>query len=308
MSHLITAKRAILAKAESTYDTDPTPTGGANYVEAYDPSDPSYETANAERMPVRPAPGPIATIIGNGPYKLDFMCHLAGSGVAGDPPPLNDLLLACALDDTVTPATSVAYAPLADLGGAMGSVTLYDNLGGVRHKGTGCRGTLELDFPHEEIPTVKFSMTGNRANPADVAVPSVTTTTWKKPVPVNKTNTQFSMHGATPVLHKANLVLGNEVVWKDYANSAQQTRIVNRTITGSISIEAAALATKDWYAAHRDATLGALQIEHGIVAGNIVQVDATDVQITSIKPEDADGIQVLTMDILVTGALTLTFL
>lgn len=308
MSHLITAQRAILAKAEVTYNTDPTPTGAANYIEVYDPSAPSYEATTADRMPVRPEPGPIASVIGSGPYKLDITCHLAASGTAGTAPPMAPLLLACAMDEAVTPATDVDYTGVAAFDGTEGSVTLHDYLGGIRHKGTGCRGSLQLEFPHNEIPTAKFSFTGNRADPADVAVPSVTVTAWQEPLHVNKANTAFSMHGETPVFHKASFDLGNEVVWKDYANSAQQARQVARKITGSVSIEAALLATKDWYAVWKAGTLGALQLTHGVTAGNKVEVGATEVQLLNVKPEDADGIQVLTFDLLIVGGFYLKFL
>lgn len=307
MSHLITAQRAILGKRELTYGVDPTPTGGANYIEAYDPSMPSYEATMAERMPVRPEPGPISTIVGTGAYKLDLGCHLASSGTAGTVPPMADLLVACGLDETVTPATDVEYTPVTKFDGTEESTTLYDYLGGILHEGNGCRGNLQLEFPHDDIPTAKFSFQGNRVNPSDVVVPAVTVTAWRKPLHVNKANTQFSLHGETPVLHKLSLDLGNVVTWKDYANSAQQTRITGRAIKGSVSIEAALLADKDWYAAVRTHALGALQLVHGLVAGDTVEVGATQVQLLNPKPEDADGIQVLTFDLNILSGFYLKF-
>lgn len=308
MSHLITAHRAILAKAEAAYDTDPVPTGAANYIELYEPSDPSYESTNTERMPVRPALGGLSTIVGNGPYKLEGWCALAGSGDADTAPAMAPLILACGMAETVTPTTDVTYTPLGDLTGAVPSVAIYDNISGIRHKGTGVRGNLQLEFPHDDIPKAKFSFTGNRSNPADVVLPTPVVTAWKDALHVNKANTQFSVHGETPVLHNLSIDLGNEVAWKDYANSAQQARIVDRKqIKGSLVVEATLLAAQDWYEVVRTQALGALQILHGTVAGNIVEAGATQVQLLNPKPGSADGIEILTFDLLFLSGFYLKF-
>lgn len=51
------------------------------------------------------------------------------------------------------------------------------------------------------------------------------------------------------------------------------------------------LADKDYYTALDDEEEGALQLIHGTVAGNIIQLDAAHVQILSIaRTEDADRI------------------
>ncbi len=304
MSHLLTAQRAILAKSEVTYGTDPVPTGAANYIEFYDASLPAYESSKAERMPVRPSLGPISPVIGSGPSKIDGTCHLAGSGAAGTAPAMGPLLRACGLVETISAGVDVAYT--ADET-PDDSVTIYDNIDGTVHEGNGCRGNLQLEFMHDAVPGAKFSFTGNRANPADVALPSVTVTAWKDPLHVNKTNTTFSLHADTPVLHKLSLDLGNEITWKDYVNSAQQTRITNRKISGSLSIEARLIAVKDWYEICRLGTLGALQLVHGVSAGLKSQLDGAQVQLMDPKLEDADGIQVLSMSFLVVSGFSLKF-
>lgn len=305
MSHLLTAQRAILAKAEVTYNTDSLPTGAANYIETYDPSFPAYESAKAERMPVRPTLGPISTVVGDGPYKLDFTTHLQGSGTAGTAPAMGPLLRACGLVETVSAGVDVTYT--ADET-PDDSVTIYDNIDGVLHEGNGCRGNVALEFAHDEIPAAKYTFTGNRVNPLDAALPAVTVTAWRAPVHMNRANTTFSLHSSTPVLHKLSLDLGNEVVWKNAVNSSQQARITNRKITGSLTIEAALLATRDWFAIARAGTLAAMQLVHGTAAGSRVQIDATEVQLLDPKVEDADGIQVITMNFLIVNGFGLKFL
>lgn len=305
MSHLLTSQRAILAKAETPYGTDPIPTGAANYIEVYDPSFPAYESAKTERMPVRPTMGPVSTVVGDGPYKLDFATYLQGSGTAGTAPAMAPLLRACGLVETVNAGVDVTYT--ADET-PDDSVTIYDNIDGVLHEGNGCRGNVSLEFAHDEVPAAKYSFTGNRVNPLDVALPTVTETAWRNPVHMNRGNTQFTLHGDASVLHKLSLDLGNEVNWKNAVNSAQQTKITNRKITGSLSIEARLIAVKDWFAICRAGTLAAMQLIHGTAAGLRVQIDGSQVQLMDPKLEDADGIQLLTMNLLIVNGFSLKFL
>lgn len=288
-------KRAILGKIEASYNTDPTPTGAANALEVYDPSSPALELTKAERAPVRPFLGKDSTVVGATPYKLDLGVALAGSGAAGTAPAYDCLLRACGLDGTNTPATSEVYAPVST---GFESVTLYDNLDGVLHKGTGCRGNLQLEFNHGEIPMAKFSFTGNHVAPTDTALPALTLTPWIDGLIMNKVNTDVTLHGEAPVVSKLSIDLGNSVSWKDFPNQAEEVRISDRAVTGSITLEADTLAVANWFAIAKAGTVAALQIVHGTAAGNIIQIDAANVQLLDPKYEDADGILMVSMNLL----------
>ncbi len=310
--HRLTMRRAILGKSEATYDIDPTPTGGANYIEAYEPSLPAPEYEEHERRPARPDFAPLPTIVGDAPYSLELGIKLSASGTAGMPPPYADLLKACGLVEEVVEVAEVPVAVHylgAETGGDFeGSVTLYDNVDGELHKGTGCRGNLTLSFPHGDIPTGQFTFTGNAGVIASEDLPEVTVTAWKDPLIVNKTNTAFTLYGESPVLTKLDLDLGNVVGWKNYANSAQQSRITDQQITGSLGIEARALSEKDWFAVVKSLETGALQLVHGTVAGKKVQLNIGVLQLLAPKYEDVDGILSLTMNIKVINGFALKFL
>jgi hypothetical protein len=288
-------KRAILGEIELTYNTDPTPTGAANALEVYDPSSPALELTQAARSPVRPFLGPDSTVVGATPYKLDFSVMLAGSGTAGTAPAYDCLLRACGLDGTNTPATSEVYAPVSS---GYESITLYDNLDGVLHKGTGCRGNMSMEFAHGAIPSAKFSFTGNHVAPSDTSLPSLTLSAWQDGLIMNKVNTTVALHGETPVTSKISIDLGNKVSWKDFPNNAEEVRISDRGVKGSITVEADALSVANWFAIAKAGTLGALQIVHGTAAGNIVQIDAANVQLLDPKYEEVDGILTVSMDLL----------
>ena len=286
-------KRAILAKIETVYGTDPTPTGAANAIECYDPSLTPMELVKAERAPVRPFFGPNTTIVGGTPVKIEFSVDLAGGGAAGTAAPYGPLLRACGMSETVNAGVDVDYKPISS---AFESVTLYVNQDGVLHKATGCRGNVSLEFNHGEVPKAKFSFTGIYAAPTDVALPTLTLTAWQKPLIVNKVNTTpVTFHGLSPVLTKFNIDLGNQIGWKDFVNAAEEVRLTDRKVSGGITVEADTQAVKDWFTTAKAGTTGALSITHGTVAGNKVKLDSAIVQVMDPKYEDNDGILAYSM-------------
>lgn len=288
-----TRNTVLLAKIESVYGTDPTPTGAANAIYCYDPSLTPMELVKAERAPARPYFGPDATVVGGTPVKLEFSVDLAGGGAAGTVPAFGALLRACGLAETVAAGVDVTYAPVST---GFESVTLYANMDGVNHKITGARGTVSFDFSNGSIPKAKFSFTGLYNAPTDTALPSLTLTSWQKPLPMNKVNTTpLTFHGLSPVVSKFSLDIGNAVGWKDWVNNAEEVRLTDRKVSGSITVQADTVATKDWQATARAATLAALSLTHGTAAGNKVKFDASNVQLLDPKYEDDDGILMVSM-------------
>lgn len=293
MAHRLNMKRAVLAKIEVTYGTDPTPTGAANAIYCYDPSITPMELVKKERAPARPFLGPDSTIMGGTPVKLEFSVDVAGGGAAGTPAPFGVLLRACGLSETISAGVDVTRSPVS---AAFDSVTLYFNLDGVLHKITGCRGNASFEFSHGAVPMIKFSFTGVYNAPSDTALPALTLTGWQKPLVMNKVNTTpVTFHGVSPILSKLSLDLGNSVGWKDWVNNAEEVRITDRKVAGSITVQADTIAAKDWFALARAGTTGALSLTHGTAAGNKVKLDAATVQVMDPKYEDDDGIVMVTM-------------
>jgi len=289
-------KRAILAKIETVYGTDPVPTGAANAIECYDPSITPMELVKAERSPVRPFFGPAATIPGGTPVKIEFSVDLAGGGAAGTVAPYGMLLRACGMSETVSAGVDVTYAPIS---AAFESCTLYVNQDGVLHKALGCRGNVQLEFAHGAIPKAKFSFTGVYVAPSDVALPTLTMTAWQKPLVMNKVNTTpVTFHGISPTLTKLSLDMGNAIGWKDYVNAAEEVRLTDRKVAGALTLEAGTIAVKDWFGIAKAGTTGALSVTHGTAAGNKVKIDAAVVQPLDPKPEDADGVLAYGMSLL----------
>lgn len=75
--------------------------------------------------------------------------------------------------------------------------------------------------------------------------------------------------------------------------NCESVQITDRQATGSTNIEAPDLATKDYFAAvesHNGVTLVPMTLTHGSTAGNIIEIQANQVQLSTISPTDNQGI------------------
>ena len=146
-------KRSILAKAESSYGSDPTPTGSANYVQVIDLNIEPVVSDEVSRDLIRPYMGNYEVLLANTRVNVTFDVEMSGSGSAGTAPKYGAILKACALSETISGGNTVTYAPVTT---PSDSVTLFVNYDGVRHKVTGARGTFSMSCEVNQIPRISF--------------------------------------------------------------------------------------------------------------------------------------------------------
>lgn len=268
-------KLVILAKIEVTYGTDPTPTGAANAMQINDVTITPLAGSDETRDLLLPYLGNQGKILVGNYVQLQFNVEIAGSGAAGTPPAYGPLLRACGMAETIVDDTSVAYEPVSS---DYESVTAWANLDGVRHILLGARGTVNLTLTPLKIPRWTFQLWGLLGTITDTALPTPTLTGFVLPVPVNKTNTTLSLHGASQIAESVSLDLGNKCEPRLLIGS-ESIEITDRQSTGTVVVEATTIATKDWFGIAKARTRGALAAVHGIVAGNIVTIGAPAVEI-----------------------------
>jgi len=288
---LLTRKRVILIEAESSYGTDPTPTA-TDVVLVRDLSITPQSSDVVNRDVVRPFLGASEQLLANTSVEVSFSVELAGSGAAGTAPRYGAALKACGLSETVSSGTSVTYAPVSS---SFSSVTIHYNTDGVRHKVTGARGTVVLNASVGEIPSLDFTFTGIYNAPDDSALPSVTYGNQATPLVFKNGNTtSFQLLSFSAALMSLSMDLGNSTVYRELVGGTKEVIITDRAASGSVSIEAVALSSKDYFAAAlTDSSLGNLTITHGTAAGNIVALSSTKVDIGDVAYGEADGIQML---------------
>lgn len=267
--------KTILAKIETVYGTDPTPTGAANAILAMDvsfnPQEGEVIQRNIERTQFSAAPFVIQGIRS----QITFSVDLVGSGAAGTAPKWGPLMRACAVAETITAATKVEYTPITD---NAESITLYFDLDGIKSKMIGCRGTAVVRLGVNGNPVIVFTFTGLYTTPTDAAKPTPDYTGWQAPQAASKLNTPTFTIG------------GTAMVGRDYELDlavAVEPRILigyeGILITGRderlrLTVEAVAMSVYNPAAIAAAGTQQAVQIVHGTLAGKIVTIDTAQAQ------------------------------
>ena len=271
-------RKTVLAKIETTYGVDPTPTGAANAVllKGVD-----INPLQGERVPrelLRTGYGHLAGYLVGRHVIMTCRVDLAGSGAAGTAPAYGPLLRACGVAETITAATKVDYTPV---NSGFESLGIYFNIEGTRTIMKGVRGNAKLRFRRNALPEIEFAFIGLWVSDTSVALPALTTTAWKDPIPSTKANTPtFTIDGQVVVASGFELDFGMDCARLERINR-EEVVVRDRRAAMTASIEELALATKNFFAMVGNTPV-ALAYTHGTVAGSIV-----DIAIPAMQLQDA---------------------
>lgn len=284
----LTRKRAVLAKIESTYGTDPTPTGSANAILVKNLEITPLAATTVARDLIRAYLGSDEELLADNHVECSFDVEIAGSGAAGTAPAYGPLLRACGLSETVDAGVDVVYAPISS---SFESVSIYYNVDGILHKLTGSRGTVQIGLTAKQIPVFKFRFIGKYNAPTDTALPSCDYSDFVTPLVFNNTNSgSFSFFGVTSlVLSSLMLDVGNTVNYRALIGS-EYAQLVDRRSVGEVNFEAPALSTFNTFTNALGSSTGALSILHGTSGGNKVQIDAPAVDVGNPSYTDDNGV------------------
>jgi hypothetical protein len=294
----LTRKRTILVKAESSYGTDPTPTGSANAVLVRDLNIEPVQSDEVSRDLIRGYLGNYETLLANTRVNVTCDVEMVGSGTAGTEPHYSPLLKSAGLAVTTVSSTSNTYAPVST---SFGSCTIYCNIDGVRHKVTGCRGTFSINCELNEIPVISFSMTGIYNAPTDTAAPTCTYQKQDSPLLFKSGNTSaFSFFGYGGALQSWSFDMNNEVIYRELVGGTKEVMITDRKPSGSASVEAVALSAHNFFTDSTGSSTGTNTFLHGTTAGNKVTISCPQTDLGSPTYEDSDGVQMLNLPFVAT--------
>lgn len=283
-------KLAILAKMETAYGVDPTPTGAANAMVVHDVEVTPLDGEEVERNNLQPYFGHFPVLQTTRFARIKFNTEMAGSGVVGTAPRYSPLLRACSVGVTVAAGVSVTYSPISD---NQESVTVYANIDGINHVMPGVRGTAKFTLGSKGKPMIQYEFMGLWIPLADTALPTPDYTGWVAPVAFNKANTTAALHGVTVACSQFELTMGNQVEKRDLTD-VDTVEIVDRKSSGSMVFENTPVATMDWISVAEARTPGDLELVHGTVPGNIITFSATGtVEIGKPTYTNEQGIQML---------------
>jgi hypothetical protein len=287
---LLTRKRSVLAKIETTYGTDASPVA-ANAMLVKNLSITPIDASLVSRDLIRPFLGNSEQLLTEKSVKIDFEVEYVGSGVVGTAPGYDALLRACAFKAVSSDATNgVVYQPVSS---GFESVSMYYNVDGVLHKLIGCQGTFDITLAVKTIPTFKFSFTGLYVAPVDATAPSVDFSAFKIPQVANTQNTPgFTLFGYSAPLESMSLSLANDVQYITLIGE-ESVKIIDRKPSGSFVFEAPHIADKDFFSLVSANTSGPMSLTHGSMPGYVVQLNCPSVLLGNPAYQDSNGVQML---------------
>lgn len=294
-----TRNTILLAKVESPYGTDATPTG-ANAMLISKPSLNPLQAQNVPREVLRGFMGGSEHLVGSSFQECSFDIELVGGGTAGTAPAWDDLMLACGWASTATVGVRVDYTLVST---GMSSVTLYWYDDGLLHKLLGARGTVTIKKLSGGIPVLSFNFKGLYSAASAASNPTPTLTGFKTPLVVNEANTADLTFGGTHTLVIAPAITGgtaypskgielmlNNKVEHDALLGGESIEIGDRDASCSFELELTAAQEVTFMTAVAAATLTTVGLIHGTTAGYKSLLWLPFVQrISPTKKEGASG-------------------
>lgn len=292
-------QKVLLVKEETEYGSDPTPTVGANAVDAVDIKV-NYAGDVVERGLQRASISPVGAKLGKRWIEVTFTCEVKGSGTPGVAPAIGDLLEACGFAESIGStggSSSCVYEP-ASTGIKSVTIYVYDiqtaSSGNSRlHKITGARGSVNLVCEAGQVAKLEFKMSGLYNAMTDVTTPGAASYESTSPPIVNSAS--FTLNSVSDlVAQSVNIDMANDVQPREDVNSSGGIKgfeITARKPAGSFNPEAVLAATYDFLTDWTAATERALSVIIGSAAGNKCTVSAPKVTVDAISEGDRNGIR-----------------
>jgi hypothetical protein len=293
---MLKTREVLLAKIESTYNTDPTPVAATDSVQVEDLSF-SFEGARMnERPATRPSLGKLQSAYGGSLMQVSFSAELRGPGsayAASTRPEVDVLLRACGMAATIvtTPGSETAtYKPASS---SLESCTLYLYRDAKRIIVTGCRGNVEFSFEAGARGMAKFTLTGHWSAETDTAL---ATPTFDTTVAPTVKGGSFAIGGYAAVVNALSVNLNNQVAMPGSISGTDgfgEIRITGRDVAGSFDPEDVLVATKPFLANWTAGTTGSLTTGAiGATQYNKYTVTLPVAYPREVSPGDRDGITI----------------
>lgn len=265
-------KQYVLAKIESTYGTDPTPTEAADAILC---SNINFELLNdfidyqhVDRYMGKRSGSYQNFIMG---AQISFDVELKGEGAAlGVAPEIGVLLRACNWTETIVASTSVTYTPnsLFFSDESAESITIYYNQSGILHEINGARGTWTLSGESGKQVTMTFTFQGLHVSAIDSAQSDITVNTT---IPPRLVEAQFTIASYSACVQALTMDNGNELVMRECINEANGVKEfgpTDRIPTMNINPETPTLATYDFWNSFENSTEMAVSFRVGTTSLN----------------------------------------
>lgn len=282
-------KRLLLFKVEATEGIDAAPTASADAILTRNMESAGLEADTRVRELDGQYFGARPEILAQIRNPVNFEVEIAGGGAAATVPPWMKLNRVCGFDaGIVNGVTDVMQRPISS---GVPSATLWPFYDNLRIQTRGARGTFTMTFEDDEIPFFAYNMVGFPPSTiVDEAAPGTPTlTAFQQPVVCSSANTSFSLGGFAAPLRRLNIDVGAQIEPRSLIGPTDKAMFRNRAMTGEALVELPTLASKNYYTNLANRSTQALQVVHGVTAGNIVQIDAARCEIGVIRLSEEQG-------------------
>lgn len=283
---LLKTNQLILAKVETTYGSDPTPTAASNSLLAYD-IDFTENIDPARRLGQIGSLSRLPSVTGAKFSQITFKVEDKGSGSAGTAPRIGTLFRGCSYSETVSGGVSVTYKPRST---SQESITIYYYIDGRLHKLTGAVGDCKHYSPKGAFPYWEFTFMGQFNANSTTALP---TPTLESTNPQLCKSCAFSYNSKTTlVVSNVEYTTNNTVAQRPDINNANSIKgfvVTARDPKLKMTVEATVETSYDF---RGDAltTQRAVTWTVGATAGNIITYTAPKFNPYMPKYGDADGL------------------
>ena len=298
MGHRYIRNTAILAKLETTYGTDATPTEAANALLVSNVRINPLNAQNDSRDLIRPFLGGSEQLVGVANIEMSFDVEFAGSGTAGTAPAYGPLLRACGFAEAATVGVRTEYTLVTPV---TESVSIYYFSDGVKHVARGCRGDLSIKMGVKSRPVFSFKFLGLDGGVTVATPAALTLSGFKAPSVISELNTGDVMFGcayadATPKLTAGTgypsqgleIALGNSVNFTPLLGG-ETIDVTDRAVTGKVQLDLTAAQEVSFMAGVKANTLQSAGLMHGLAAGYKVMVFMPAVQLINPSKADVNG-------------------
>lgn len=296
---------ALMAKVETTAGTEAAPSALTDgLLIAGDINIEPLVITAAERNLMLPYFGGSMSLLAMVSTKVSFSVELAGSGTAGTAAAWSSLLLGCAMaQSALTAPVRVEHTPVSS---SLKTLTLHLNDDGVLHKLIGSMGSCKLAMKKGETPKLSFDFIGSYSPVTAVAMPALTLSAWKVPLPMAKANVTDITLGCTysagalsgGTVYQSNgleIDLGNKSSFFSTLGS-ERAEISDRDSTCSFELELTAAQEVQAISDMRDNSTTGIGFTIGSVSGAKLLIFAPALQRTAIKKASNDGIRMIGFD------------
>lgn len=305
---------ALLAKLETNYATDASPSGASNAVLVSNLNVNPLNAQNVDRALLRPYFGASEQLVGTAYVECSFDVEFQSSGSMVTPtiPAWDSLVQCCGYQaGSGTAGSRVEYALVSDYS-TLKSATIYYHDDGLLKKILGARGSFSLKLGIGERPVFSFKFIGLDGGEAAASNPSTTLTAYKAPLIVTDTNTAAVTLGCTYsagalssgteyITGGLEIDLGANVQYTPLLGTSSATGetvdITDRGATGKISFDLTAANEATFMTNVKANTTQSIGLVHGTATGYKMLVFMPSVQLINPRKEDKNGRRLVGFDL-----------